>query len=817
MIQDLNDNFWIGTTSGLSFYDNKNQVIKPVNYDDNTAIDNWIRTLYCDRSGKIWIGTDNGGLNVLDPVSGQFRNFSNQANVGNTLSNDKVYSIMEDVQGNMWIGTFRGVNILQKYASNFTHIYKSAADQFNLNSNIVWSFEEDNEGRFWIGTSGGVNIYDPTNGKYVYLEHDPLNPKSLSDNDVRVVHFTPEHNCFWFGTYGSGLNKFDILTRQFTYFRSNPNKNSIGSNYINDILTDSKGDMWFATGNGLCKLNKESTIFEHYTNDPNDSCTISNNIVICLYEDNDGYLWIGTDKGLNRMNPATQKFSRYYHDPFNRRSLGHNTVFALHMDFSGNMWIGTSGGGLAKFDPVNNEFTNYTTHDGLPNNVIYGILQDHNNNLWISTNQGLSRMSLEDETFVNYDAKDGIQSNEFNLGARYIAKDGRMYFGGMNGYNVFYPEQIKSNPNKPVIAITAFRKFNELQPGEFYNGDTITLAWDDNFFSFEFSALDYTNPAKNRYRYKLENFDKDWIITTAANRLAEYKKVEPGLYIFKVNGTNNDGVWNDTGVTLNIYIKPAWFQTWLFRIFLALVLIGLIWYLVFSRVRKIKLKNKVERKVLEIEKQKFDLEQKALRLQMNPHFIFNSLNSIQSYILSHDTKTAITYLGKFSRLMRLILSHSANKFITLKEELDAVKHYLDLEKLRFEDKFEYNLTIDPGTDEDFIEIPPMILQPYVENAVIHGLLHKKEKGYIKIDIKSNEENIHCIVEDDGIGRLEAERLVKEKGMKKKSRGMLITKARLEILNRQSSLDFTVNVVDLKDNNGNPAGTRVELTLPAREV
>lgn len=819
VVQDGDNSFWIATTNGLNYY-NITSGINTRYYRETgnpqSLSDNWIRTLHVDRENIVWIGTNQGGLNSYDAEKGVFKRFTNNVNQNQSLSNDRVYSILEDKLGNLWIGTFKGANKLNKHAAYFGLVQKTSNDPSSLGSNIIWGFSEDKYGNLWIATSDGVNIYNPVNHTYEKLIHDQDSENSISNNDVRSILYLPEEETFYFGTYGSGLNHYDTRKEEFTHFLYDPNKNSVPSNFINEMIRDEEGYIWIATGSGLARYDEQKGTFRIFINSQKDPATISDNIVICLLQDKKKNLWVGTDNGLNYLDKETGRFTRFMNDPSDPNSLCHNTVFALHMDRSGNIWIGTSGGGLSKYDPVEGRFTNFTTRDGLPNNILYGILEDDQDNLWISTNNGISKYQAINGQFVNYDIKDGLQSNEFNLAARYRKKDGTMLFGGMNGFNEFNPALIQINTNKPVVVISAFRKFNELQPGEINDGDTMNLRYDDNFFSFEISALDFTNPSKNRYRYMLENFDDDWIYTDAGNRLAEYKKVSPGQYIFTANGTNNDGIWGENGIHVHIFIKPPWWNTWVFRIILIGSLVMATWLIVYNRIKKLRQKNENDRRMLEIEKQMFDLEQKALRLQMNPHFIFNSLNSIQSYILSHDSKTAITYLGKFSQLMRLILANSSNKHITLKEELDAVRHYLDLEKLRFDDKFDYQIETASQIDEDFIEIPPMILQPYVENSVIHGLVHKKEKGTIVIKVHSDEENLYFCIEDNGIGREMSEKIGKEKGLKKKSRGMLITKARLEILNRQGSDDFTVKVTDIKDQEGNALGTRVELKLPYRE-
>jgi ligand-binding sensor domain-containing protein len=818
VFQEKSGNFWIGTRRGLNYFDTTNQTIRQFFSDKNdpySISDDWIRVIYEDRMGQVWIGTEEGGLNLYDKTTNRFIHFQNALNNKNSLSNNKVYSIYEDYTGNLWVGTYNGVNKIDKYYNNFEHRQRTSNDNRSLNDNIIWAFEEDDKNNLWIGTSSGVNMMDKSTGHFEYLTYDPGNPASLSSNEIRAILYTPEYNCVWFCNWGAGLDKYDLKSKTVFHFKLDPVKTSFSDDYVNDIIKAKDGIIWVATGRGLNRLDPLTGNIENFHHSAEIN-SISHDIAICLFEDSHDNIWIGTNDGLNKFNVAQKVFTRYRNVPGNQKSLSHNTIFCINEDRKGNIWIGTSGGGLNRFDPVTEQFYSFTTLNGLPNNIVYGILEDDNGNIWVSTNLGLSKIYVDNWRIVNYDVKDGIQSNEFNLGAYYAGKDGKLYFGGMNGYNVFDPSKIKYNPNKPVTVISAFRKFNEIQSYEYSDGDTIKLLYDDNFFSLEFSALDYTNPSKNRYRYRLQNVDKDWIQTDAGNRLAEYRKVRPGTYVFNAVGSNNDGVWDEKGVSLVIIITPPWWSNWWFRILLSIFLIALVSTLIYRRIRGIRKKSEIEQKLLEIEKQKFELEQKALRLQMNPHFIFNSLNSIQSYILSNDAEKAVLYLGKFSQLMRLILSNSANKFISLKEELKSIIYYLDLEKLRFENKFDYTISLDKDMDNDFIEIPPMIVQPYIENAIIHGLLHKPTKGKIDIAFKHDGEKLICTVTDDGVGRERSMEIAKNSGIVRKSRGMLITQARLEILNRQSKDEFSVKVTDLKDEAGNPTGTKIELIFHFKE-
>jgi ligand-binding sensor domain-containing protein len=813
VIQDVSGNFWIGTRKGLNFYDSESQKItrfihNPAN--PNSISGNDIRSIYEAKNGQIWIGTYNKGLNVYDKERNEFKIYKWDINTKSSISNNRIFSLLEDNTGNVWIGTYMGINKINKHINSFIHHQVEDENTRKLNSQFIWDFFVDDENDLWIATSEGVNIIDSNTGRFRYILHDPDNSNSLSGNEVRSMLYDPDQNCVWLGLFGMGLNKYNLETQEIRHYLPDVNKNSISSSFVIDMARDKKGNIWLGTSRGLNKLNPVNNTFEVFENINSDTTSLSNDVVFAVFIDRDDNIWAGTNLGLNLYNPLSNKFVRYFFDVDKNASA--NTIFSINQDYSGRLWLGTSGGGLIRFYPETGDYKIYTTNEGLPNNIVYGVQFDHDNNLWLSTNLGLAKFYVIGERFVNYDVKDGIQSYEFNLGSSYKDQDGKMYFGGMNGYNVFDPGEITTNLNKPVIVVSAFRKFNEKQPTEYFNGDTIVLNHDDNFFSFEIAALDYTNPMKNKYMYYLENFDKDWIRGDASHRFAEYKKVQPGSYTFYAKGSNNDGIWNQEGIKLTIVINPPWYKTLIFRVSFITLLVFLVWFLITRRIRVLNHRHRMERKMLEIEKQKFELEQKTLQLQMNPHFIFNSLNSIQSFILTHNTKMAVTYLGKFSRLMRLILNNSGKKYVVLKEELMAIQHYLELEKLRFDNKFLYALEVDEKIDTEFIEIPPMIIQPFIENAIIHGILHKPDKGFIEIRLLLRDDKLAVSITDDGVGRKKAEEIKQKTGIKRKSKGMGITQERLAMLNKDIFDGYSAKIIDLKDDAGNPNGTRVELLI-----
>jgi signal transduction histidine kinase len=300
---------------------------------------------------------------------------------------------------------------------------------------------------------------------------------------------------------------------------------------------------------------------------------------MALYEDRDSYIWIGTwGGGVSRYDRRTDSFVRFTNVPDDIRSLNNNTVLSLYQDQEGAVWMGTYGGGLNRYDPNTRAFTHYTEADGLPNNVVYAVLPDRSGNLWLSTNKGISKFNLSTRTFRNYDVKDGLQGNEFNMGSYYGSRSGRLFFGGINGFNVFHPDSIRDNADIPPVVLTSFKVFDMpiALDRSILATDVVHLAYDQNFFSVEFVALNFVSPEKNRYAYRLEGLDGNWV-NAGTRRFAIYTNIDPGTYTLRVKGSNNDGIWNNEGVSVAIVIPPPYYKTWWFRgLVLALIALALV-------------------------------------------------------------------------------------------------------------------------------------------------------------------------------------------------------------------------------------------------
>ena len=813
VFEDGEGNIWVGTRNGLNLYINDDDGFIKYYHSHNTQnslSNNDVKAIYEDTRGTFWIGTGDK-LNIFNRRSGQFFYYSNSGK-NTSISNNDINYIFEDDMGTVWVGTYNGVNKVNLGLSKFNYYRRDPDNPLSLSSDIIHTVFKDTDGLIWIGTGRGVNILDRETGFFNRLNYMIDEYTNLSEERIRSLHNDSRGNV-WIGTDNWGLLNYDQQNKRFRHFLSDENDpNSINSNSILWVIEDHLGYIWMGSDRGVNSFHPDSANFKSWMHNPRDTNSISSNQVWIIYEDSKNNLWFGTDNGLNLYQRESDNFISYTYNPDDPHSISANPVYGIYEDSKGNYWIGTMGGGLNHFDPKTNKFTQYNEEDGLPNNVVYISLEDKNGNLWLTTNWGMSKFNPTTLEFINYDIRDGLQGNEFNGGAWYHAVDGEMFFGGMDGLNSFIPEAIRQNNNIPRIVITEFNKFNEPLSKSFSNNDTIRLNYDDNFFSIEFSSLDFTNPAKNKYRYMLENYDEDWIQRDANRRIAEYTRVEPGSYVFQLSGSNNDGVWNEEGISLHIIILPPWWDTLIFRIIFGALIFAILWSFIYWRIRTIKRKHEVAKRMLAIEKEFFDVQQKALQLQMNPHFIFNSLNAIQSFVIANNTDKAIHYLSKFSQLMRLILSNSRENSIPVKEELKVIKYYMDIERLRFDNKFDYEVEVDEEIDPEFMEIPPMIIQPFVENAILHGLIHRKDQGLIKIILKLQSDFIFCTIEDNGVGRKKAEEIREASGIKRKSRGMLITKERLEILNKQSKEKFAVNIIDLTNEKGEASGTRVEINI-----
>ncbi|MEJ7643795.1 MAG: two-component regulator propeller domain-containing protein [Chryseolinea sp.] len=584
--EDSKERIWVGSSGGgLFLFDRKTKKFKQFKHDpldDSSLPLNIVLSLHEDSKGNLWVGTENGGIGVLNIATEKFAVYKQDGIDKASLNSNSVHSLAKDNRGNMWVGTYTGgVNFVNLDANKFTH-YRHAISSKSLSHNNVLKIFEDSQENLWIATDGGgLNLMDRDKKTFTSFKHEGLNKKSISGNNVLEIT-EDSYNNLWIGTWGDGVTLFNRKKNSYEFFKNSPtDPASLSNNNAWAILEDGDKVIWIGThGGGLNVYDKSKGNFKRYRHDVNDPASLSGETINVLYEDSNRDLWIGTNgTGLDRYERKSDSFIHFAHDK-KTNSIADNTIFSIREDHNGNLWIGTLMG-LNKFDSKNKTFTNYSTDDGLPSLIVYGILEDDHGNLWIGTGKGLSKFNPVTEKFVNYDIADGLQADEFNQ-ACLKSKNGNFYFGGLNGFNEFFPDSVKANIFAPPVVMTAFQIFNasvknvKNSKGGYQTIDKIdeiALSYRESVITYDFASLHYTTPGTKQYAYMLEGFDKDWNYI-GTRHTATFTNLDPGEYVFKVKGWDNNRNWSDRILSLPLYISPPYWQTWWFRMIIFSCVVG---------------------------------------------------------------------------------------------------------------------------------------------------------------------------------------------------------------------------------------------------
>ncbi|MDT3741021.1 MAG: two-component regulator propeller domain-containing protein [Candidatus Kapabacteria bacterium] len=698
--------------------------------------------LLSPKNNLIW-DFYNSAIIKIKPKTKLINNHRNLKTDLSTISHNTIRSVYCDSDDNLWVGSFNGLNKYDKPKNKWIKYFynKNSLENRKNNINVI---TEDNNNNLILGTNRGILYLDKKNGQLIdYLKID------IETYNVWGLLYV--HNNLWIGDY-RGLFRYSTVTDSIKIYQHN------------DTILNSLSDSRIST----------------------------------IYKDTKGNIWVGTLNGLNKYLPEIDGFKVYLNKSSDINSICGNVIWSVCEDKTGNLWFGAYGVGISKYNPKSDNFTSLTSAYGLPDDGISSMVCDNDNNLWLGSMNGLIKYNQKNGKFIRYSENDGFQSDEYSFNSAAITRDGNLVFGGSNGISVFSPNDLKINKYIPDIVISKLFLGDSLVSYFLQNGDTISKKWNEDYLKIQFSVMDFTAPLLNQYAFKIDGIHDNWIELGNQNSII-LAGIEPGEYILRLKGSNNDGIWNNKGIALHLSIVPPYWKTVWFKILLfstvIIILISITGYFLWQS----RMKGITKKKII-------SLQLKALQTQMNPHFIFNSLNAILNLIVQDDKHRAMLYLSRFSKLLRKIIERSRASSITLEEEIEHIKLYLELELLRYEDKFKYSLEIDENIDIEETIVPALFLQPYIENSIKHGNIHQIENGRVDIQIKESSKELNIFITDNGIGRKKAVNISNEENLSHKSLGMEISKETLSMINSE------VIVTDLSDANGFPNGTKIAIII-----
>jgi len=719
------------------------------------------KEIYVDRNSNLWVSDETSGLHYANLLKTKFRSLPKPP-AGNNNLNYSYWAISETKGGDVWVGTSSGsVFVYDENNRLVRHYRHDPGRPGTLPPDRIVDIIQDNSNITWIASSGGVAWFDPNNGHFNLVPDE----EGIKNGIFSHLHKTRDNRILVTAERG-GI--FEIINQEGE--KRLARVLSADSGYFETIFEDKSGNLY-------CVRNSSQIgVFRFLTTGLTlvDSIEAGGQVTGFFEDDCNGVLYFATSNGLIQVAKDNLRAS-----------------------------------------PVV-----YTEKDGLPGKFISGLETDANQHFWLGTNRGLT--FFDREKFRAFSRADGVQSPEFHLTAVMKRSNGELWFGGSDGITIVPADggfNLVKTP--PKVVLTGIRINDEnrdsLRCSE--TGATnipeikhLRLAYRDRTVSFEFVAIEYSDPSNNQLRYFLAGNDDKWVeLDKGKPGFARYSKLPHGDYSLWLQGANSDGVWGLPQRVIRVDISPPFFLTWWFKTLLGLAFSWGVYAIYRNRIERIRKKEEMLRREAEVKQQMAETETAILRLQMNPHFIFNSMNSINAYILKKDIDTASEYLGRFAKLMRMILDSAARQFIPVSDEIDLLKLYLQTEAMRFEHKFTWSFEVEDSIDPDDVIIPTMILQPFVENAIWHGLANKKGGGEIKVSFKKENGLLLCSVEDNGIGREAALQI--QNGRTHESKAMAITQRRLELLKKDEETVASCEVLDLKTPEGQARGTKIVLHLP----
>jgi len=788
-LEDSQNRFWVSGLDGVYQMNRKTGVFSKFIRPSTWCIAE-------DKKGIIWFGTGMGLLKY-DPLKNEMISYSHKKDNPASISSNNVYQILFDKAGNIWLATGKGLNVISvpKYPFNkFVHL---AGVVNSPAGNSVSAVAEDKNGNLWIGyDKEGMDYFNRKSGIFTHYKHDKNNPNSLAGNKVSDLCFDSEGKL-WIGLWqGIGFNIYNPETGKFTLITYD--KKSFAKDWYNDFIEAGNDKMYigFWGGEGLTRFDKNSLKFEkfygHGTFDR--SCC---RLITRLEKDDRNNIWFGTtDCGLYRVNHVTDETASYYASD----SSGLMSDEINDLLFSnGDLWVLNDY--LQKYDAAKDTFITYGKNVFLSYSL-KAMLRDDNGNFWISTgSNGLLVFDTEkDSLLTGYCKYDGLQSNKFN-DARYKLSTGELFFGGQKGFNLFNPAEVKCTTKLPEIFFGRFLVSGKVRYYETTGINTIYLQPKENTFTIDLLNDDMINPEQYNYEVKLTGYDMDWVKVSPKTREIRYTAVPFGSYqlLYRITDSKGNSTVNPVSVKIIIatpFTHTLWFYALVFIVVATLVT-------AFYKIHYDKLKTKHHN---------LDLKERLFRLQVNPHFLFNSLIAIQNYILNHKAKDAGLYLSNFARFFRIMLESSQTESIPLETEINMVTLYMGLQQIRYPGKFEFKFEVDEALPVDLTHIPAMIVQPILENAIEHGFRGIDKKGLLTIRFRLIKNYIRFEVEDNGVGVTASKKFTMPHKNKHNSSAIAIIKERALVLSKKYKFPMLFEIEEIVNNN-RVEGTIVRMNLP----